>query len=73
MEKKFVMTVTEGSDGNFLVETENSGFNTFEILGILTSKQHDIFKQNEQPTKFVRKAIYSDGTVEILDKENDEE
>ena len=70
MTKKFVLTVTEDSDGGFLIETENAGFNALELLGILTSKQHDIFEQYEHPTKFVLKAIYPDGTEEIVDEVN---
>lgn len=74
MAKKFVLTVTEDVDSEcFNVKAENSGFNGFELLGILTAKMHDIFMQHEEPTKFVRKLIYPDGTVEILDKEDEEE
>ena len=65
--KKFVLTVTE--DGGFCnVETEANGFTAYEIIGILYSKIHDIYKQWEVPAEFTRKRIHEDGTVEMIEE-----
>lgn len=72
MEKKLVITATVRPDGMIHIESENTGFNSLEILGILSAKEHDIHRQAEEPAEFVRKLITEDGTVLVVDKEEEE-
>lgn len=72
MGKKFVLTATVRPDGTFCIESENTGFDTLEILGILSAKEHDIHRQAEMPSEFVRKMITENGTTVIVDKEDEE-
>lgn len=62
MEKKFVLTVTQESDGSFHIETENNGFNTLEVIGIIAYKQHEIINE---------KMIPENETEQIIEKEKD--
>jgi hypothetical protein len=58
--KKFTLVATL-TDNAINIETENTGFNALEILGLLEDKQADILTQMKSPSRFKRMRIDEDG------------
>lgn len=73
MTRRYTLTATEEIDGTISIASENTGFDVLELLGILECKRQDIYKQAFQSTNFLRKAIYEDGSEQIIEKEKEEQ
>lgn len=65
--KRFTMVVTIENDV-INIATENKGFNSLEILGLLENKKDDIIKQMQTPSKFERTLI-DDGKKFVITEE----
>ena len=69
--REFCIRVIENEEGGVTIEGTNKGFTAVEIVAILELKKHDLIRQIEEPTKFVRTVVNEDGsTVDISEKEN---
>lgn len=72
--RKFNLTVTEETDGNFTIKTLNDGFNSAELIGFLECKKNDILDQIRFPEKFIKhqRTIVIDGEQMSIEEVDDQ-